>query len=59
MCFMVPTENGFSEIGKGIIGGDVVGVGMVLIPLEAVPMFWPEGLLMLVVSTIDAGVLPP
>ena len=58
MCFMVPTENGFSEIGKGGIGGDYVGVGMVFIPLEAVPMVWP-GVLMLVVSAMDARVPRP
>ena len=58
MCFMVFTENGFAEIGKGGIGEDVIGVGMVFIPLEAVLMVWPGGLLMLVVSTMDAGVPP-
>ena len=59
MCFMVPTENGFSGIGVGGIGGDVVGVGIIFIPLEAVLMVWPKGLLMLVASTMDAGIPPP
>ena len=59
MCFVVFTENKFAKIEKGGIGGNIVDIGMVFIPLEAVLMVWPGGLLILVASTMDTGVLLP